>query len=234
MPKAIIDEFTSLPISRQQRYQLRKRRDGKCIRCGQPPAKDGNFCETHRQAHNVLIRELQRKRFDFKQRDYFSESYGFSFSVGRLLYNAANAYFETGRSSMSPTAASYNLRVALFLGFNAVEAYLKTVADQFEVRSRQTAPIDLRIEYLFRKLSKEPLDQTSSYWQEFKLALKLRDQLPQLGTRSRVDVGAVERALGSIRRLLNALHRGIYRSRGWEDGLPPLLTARDRILNVKN
>jgi hypothetical protein len=213
MPKAIIDEFTSLPISRQQRYQLRKRRDRKCIRCGEPVAKDGNFCETHRQAHNVLTRELQRKRYDFKHRDYHSESYGFSISVGRLLYNAAYAYFEAGRSCTSPTEASYNLRVALFLGFNAVDAYLSTVAEQFEVRSKQTtAPIDLRIEYLFRKLSTEPLDQTSSYWTEFKLALKLRDQLQHLSSRSRVDVGAIERALGSIRRILNTLNNGIYRS----------------------
>ena len=114
---------------------------------------------------------------------------------------------------MSPKEASYNLRIALFLGFNAVDAYLGTVADQFEVRFKQTnARIDLRIEYLFRKLSTEPLDQTSSYWQEFKLALELRDQLQHLSTRSRVDVGAIERALGSIRRLLNALNNGIYRS----------------------
>jgi hypothetical protein len=214
MPKAIIDEFTSLPISRQRRYQLRKHRDRKCIRCGQPAEEHGYFCETHRQVHNVLIRELQRKRFDFKHRDYYSESYGFSFSVGRLLYNAANAYFEAGRSCLSPTEASYNLRVALFLGFNAVDAYLRTVADQFEVRFKQTtAPVDVRIEYLFRRLSTEPLDQTSSYWKEFNLALKLRDQLQHLSTRSRVDVGAIERALGSIRGLLNALNSGIYRSR---------------------
>ncbi|HEV7745401.1 MAG TPA: hypothetical protein VGO56_10435 [Pyrinomonadaceae bacterium] len=213
MPKAIIDEFTSLPISRQQRYQLRKRRDRKCIRCGQPPVKEGNFCETHRQAHNVLTRELQRKRFDRKHRDYYSESYSFSFSAGRLLYNAANSYFESGRSCTSPTEASYDLRVALFLGFNAVEAYLRTVADQFEVRFKQTHHLDRRIEYLFRKLSTEPLDQTSSYWKDFKQALKLRDQLQQLRTRSGVDVGAIEQALGSIRRLLNALNSGIYRSR---------------------
>jgi hypothetical protein len=214
MPKAIIDEFTSLPISRQQRYQLRKRRDRKCIRCGQAVAKDGNFCETHRQAHNVLTRELQRKRFDFKHRDYYSESYGFSFSVGRLLYNAADAYFEAGRNCTSPTQASYNFRLAVFLGFNALEAYLRTVADQFEVRFKQTsAPIDMRIEYLFTKLSTEPLDQTSSYWKDFKLALELRDQLQRLSIRSRVDIRAIERALGSIRRLLNALHSGIYRTR---------------------
>ena len=213
MPKAIIDEFTSLPISRQRRYQLRKHRDRKCIRCGQPAENHGYFCETHRQVHNVMTRELQRKRFDIKRRDYYSESYGFSFSVGRLLYNAANSYFEAGRSCVSPTEASYHLRVALFLGFNAVEAYLRTVADQFEVRFRQTDHIDLKIEYLFRKLSTEPLDQTSSYWKDFKRALKLRDQLQPLRTRSRVDVDSTERALGSIRRLLNALNSGIYKSR---------------------
>jgi hypothetical protein len=214
MPKAIIDEFTSLPISRQRRYQLRKHRDRKCIRCGQPAEEHGYFCETHRQVHNVMTRELQRKRFDFKHRDYYSESYGFSFSIGRLLYEAANTYLEAGRSCLSPTEASYKLRVALVLGFNAVEAYLRTVSDQFEVRPSQTsAPLDKRIEHLFRSLSAEPLDQASEYWQEFKLTLKLRDQLQYLRSRSRVEVGAIERALASIRRLLNALNLGIYRSR---------------------
>ena len=88
------------------------------------------------------------------------------------------------------------LRVALVLGFNAVEAYVNTVSDQFEVRFSQTsAPLDKRIEHLFRSLSTEPLDQASSYWKEFKLALKLRDQLPHLRTRSRFDVGATEQAL---------------------------------------
>ena len=210
MPKAIIDEFASLPISRQRRYQLRKHRDRKCIRCGQPAAKHGYFCETHRQVHNVMTRELQRKRFDIKHRDYCSESYGFSFSIAQLLYNAANTHFEAGRSCLSPKEASYSLRMALVLGFSAVEAYLRTVSDQFEVRSSQTsAPLDKRIKHLFRSMSTEPLDQASSYWKEFKLALKLRDQLQHLRTRSRVEVGAIERGLGSIRRLLNALNSGV-------------------------
>jgi hypothetical protein len=160
-----------------------------------------------------MTRELQRKRFDIKRRDYYSESYGFSFSHGRLFYNAANTYFEAGRSCLSATEASYNLRVALLFGFSAVEAYLRTVSDQFEVRYSQTsAPLDKRIKHLFRSLSTEPLDEASSYWKEFKLALKLRDRLPPLRTRSHVDVEAIERALGSIRRLLNALNSGIYRS----------------------
>ncbi len=214
MPNVIIDEFTSLPISRQRRYQLRKHRDRKCIRCGQSAAKHGYFCETHRQVHNVMTRELQRKRFDIKHRVYYSESYSFSFSIAQLLYNAANTHFEAGRSCLSPTEASYSLRLALVLGFSAVEAYLRAVSDQFETCSSQTsAPLDKRIKHLFRSLSTEPLDQTCSYWKEFKLALKLRDQLQLLRIHSSVNVGAIERALGSIRRLLNALNSGIYRAR---------------------
>ena len=214
MPKAIIDELTSLPISRQRRYQLRKHRDRKCIRCGQPAVNQGYFCETHRQVHNVLTRELQRRRLDFKHRDYDSESYGFSFSYGRLAYDVANSYLEAARSNSSPTKTSEHLRVALVIGFTAVDAYLKTVADQFEVPSnKKKAPIDRKMKYLFRKFSTEHLDRASSSWNEFKLALKLRDELQRPRTPSRIDVTATERALGSIWSLLNTLNNDIYGSR---------------------
>lgn len=214
MPKAIIDELSGLPISRQRRYQLRKHRDRKCIRCGKPAANQGYFCETHRQVHNVLTRELQRRRLDFKRRDYDKESYGFSFSYGRLVYDVANAYLEAARSNSSPAKTSEHLRVALVIGFTAVDAYLKTVADQFEVSSnKKKAPIDRKMKYLFRKFSTEPLDNASSSWNEFKLALKLRDELRRPRTPSRIDVNAAERALGSIWNLLNTLNNDIYGSR---------------------
>ena len=214
MPKAIIDELTSLPISRQRRYQLRKHRDRKCIRCGQPAVNQGYFCETHRQVHNVLTRELQRRRLDFNHRVYDSESYGFSFSYGRLVYNVANTYLEAARSNSSPAKTSEHLRVALVIGFTAVDAYLKTVADQFDVPSnKKKAPIDRRMKYLFRKFSTESLDRASSSWNEFKLALKLRDELRRPRTPSCIDVTATERALGSIWSLLNTLNNDIYGSR---------------------
>jgi len=132
MPKAIIDELTSLPISRQRRYQLRKHRDRKCIRCGQPAVKQGYFCETHRQVHNVLTRELQRRRLDFKHRDYESESYGFSFSYGRQVYHVANTYLDAARSNASPTKTSEHLRVALVIGFTAVDVLIKAHALRVE------------------------------------------------------------------------------------------------------
>src|ERR1700754_1821465 len=172
MPKAIIDELSNLPISRQRRYQLRKHRDRKCIRCGQPAVNQGYFCETHRQVHNVFTRELQRRRLDFKHRDYDSESYAFSFSQGRLFYDVANTYLEAARNNSSPAKTSEHLRVALVIGFTAVDAYLRSVGDQFEMPANQKAArIDKRMKYLFRKFSTEPLDQASSSWNEFKLAL---------------------------------------------------------------
>ena len=105
MPKPIIDDIASLPISRQRRYQLRKHRDRRCIRCGQQAVNEGYFCETHRQVHNVLTRELRRKRFDSNHRDYGRESYGFSFSSGRLFYDTANSYLESGRRKSSAEEA---------------------------------------------------------------------------------------------------------------------------------
>lgn len=208
MPKLIDDEISSLPISRQRRYQLRKRRDRKCIRCGQDAVKQGYFCETHRQVHNVLTREMRRKRFDSQSRVHDSESYGFSFSAGRLLCDRASSYLEAARRKSSPAEASEYIRVALVIGFSALEAYLRAVADQFEMRSLETAaPLDKRIEYLFRKLSTVPLDHTSSVWKEFKLALKLRDEFEY------IDISAAKRSLDSIWSLLNTLHAGIYGSR---------------------
>lgn len=130
------------------------------------------------------------------------------------MYDRANGYLHSGRGKSSPEEASEHFRVALVIGFTAVEAYLRSVTDQFEVRFKETtAPLDKRIEYLFRKLSTEPLDHDCSAWKEFKLALKLRDEFERPGNRSRIDISAAERALESIWSLLNSLNAGIYGSR---------------------
>ena len=35
-PHKIQDEFTDLPISNRRKYQMRRKRDGLCVTCGQP------------------------------------------------------------------------------------------------------------------------------------------------------------------------------------------------------
>lgn len=43
--KSIQDEFTNLSISRQRKWQLRKRKEGRCEVCGDVAVDDR--CETH-------------------------------------------------------------------------------------------------------------------------------------------------------------------------------------------
>jgi hypothetical protein len=63
MRKPIKDEFTHLKVSRQRKYQLRKRRDHRCMHCGQPAVRSGRCLK-----HLVEAREWQRKRHGLKRR----------------------------------------------------------------------------------------------------------------------------------------------------------------------
>ena len=70
MGKPIKDEFAALRVSRQWRYQLRMRRDGRCIICGDPVVS-GLMCLDHM----VKARERQRKRLGLKRRHHNALSY---------------------------------------------------------------------------------------------------------------------------------------------------------------
>ena len=54
--KKIIDEFTELPISRQQKWQLRRAKEGRCVICGQP-----KVTAWHCLKHAIANREWARK-----------------------------------------------------------------------------------------------------------------------------------------------------------------------------
>jgi hypothetical protein len=63
MSKAIKDEFMGLPLSKQRKYQLRMKRDGRCVMCGEA-AVGGVFCLNHM----VENRERERRRGGLKRR----------------------------------------------------------------------------------------------------------------------------------------------------------------------
>ena len=63
MGKRIKDEFSKLRISRQYRYQLRMKRDRRCIICGEPAVTKWK-CLTHM----VDARERQRQKLGLKRR----------------------------------------------------------------------------------------------------------------------------------------------------------------------
>lgn len=60
MPKAITDEYSSLPISTQRRYQLRHKRDGLCIRC-QARAVNRDFCAIHAEQKYRWAQALRKR-----------------------------------------------------------------------------------------------------------------------------------------------------------------------------
>ncbi|HWH71444.1 MAG TPA: hypothetical protein VNT26_18860 [Candidatus Sulfotelmatobacter sp.] len=77
MRKPIKDEFTDLPISRQRKYQMRMKRDGRCTECGEP-AQLGSRC----LKHLVKARERQRKQRGLKRR-YNTLSYKLQAKQGK-------------------------------------------------------------------------------------------------------------------------------------------------------
>jgi hypothetical protein len=66
----IQDEFSSMPISRQRKYQLRRQRDSQCTECGEPTA-EGSRC----LKHLIKARERQRTKRGLKRRYYNTLSY---------------------------------------------------------------------------------------------------------------------------------------------------------------
>ena len=75
----IKDEFTKLKISRQRKYQLRMKRDRRCVECGEP-VMAGSRC----LKHLVEARERERKKRGIKGRYRNTLSYRLEAQVKAL------------------------------------------------------------------------------------------------------------------------------------------------------
>ena len=64
MPKIISDKFSKLKISRQRKWQLRRKAAGLCVRCGDK-AVVGDHC----LKHAIAKRERARKQFGCKRKN---------------------------------------------------------------------------------------------------------------------------------------------------------------------
>jgi len=60
LPKIIKDQFTALPLTRQQRYQARQRAKGRCPNCGRKSVKGKAYCKFHRAMRAYRWKELER------------------------------------------------------------------------------------------------------------------------------------------------------------------------------
>jgi len=61
--QTIKDEFSDLPVSRQRKLQLRWKRDGRCVSCGNPKEHSGYV---HCTACLDKVLGRQRAKFGFK------------------------------------------------------------------------------------------------------------------------------------------------------------------------
>lgn len=57
--KLIQDKFTSMRVSRQRRYQLRKEAAGLCRICGDVCARKQVYCPTHLEKQRILCRKVK-------------------------------------------------------------------------------------------------------------------------------------------------------------------------------
>src|SRR5471030_3172605 len=94
----IYDEFSDrTDLSRQRRLQLRRVREGLCVRC-QRRAVTGLYCETHQRQINVQRRELWHKKHPESRRWKNAKSY----QVGSQANSNATATDESsGRTDIS-------------------------------------------------------------------------------------------------------------------------------------
>ena len=64
MAKLIQDEFTSMRISRQRRYQMRREKAGLCRICGDVCAKGQVYCPEHLEKQRMLCRKTKSASLD--------------------------------------------------------------------------------------------------------------------------------------------------------------------------
>ena len=77
--RKIEDDFSELRISRQRKYQLRMRRAGRCMKCGELAAGESKFC----LKHLLWSRESRRERSGAKRRRRTTLSYQLEKAVDR-------------------------------------------------------------------------------------------------------------------------------------------------------
>jgi hypothetical protein len=64
MPRRIKDPFSNLPVSRQRKYQLRKKEDGLCTNCGSQESVTAYHCLDCA----IKARDRQHKRLNCKRK----------------------------------------------------------------------------------------------------------------------------------------------------------------------
>jgi len=155
----------------------------------------------------------------------------------RQLLEEAKRFLEKAKSTDDPGQSAY-LHAALTLGVCALEAHVNSVCDDFLTRSELTIldrailaeknyelkngefklterlkiyRLEDRIEFLFRRFSKTPIDKQSGWWEQLQATFLARNSLSHPKSISALTCPAVERALQSVIDALKALYKAVYK-----------------------
>ena len=155
----------------------------------------------------------------------------------RQLLEEAKRFLEKAKGTGDPGQSAY-LHAALTLGVCSLEAHVNSVCDDFLTRGdlsvldrsilsernyqlldgefKITDQLKMhrlqdRMEFLFRRFSKNPLDKRSSWWGQLQAAFFARNSLSHPKAISNLTCSAVERALQSVIDALEALYKAVYK-----------------------
>lgn len=154
------------------------------------------------------------------------------------LLEEAKRFLELAEETGSQIGTIAYLHAALMLGFSSLEAHINAIAADFvgsqslsvheqgllqekEVKlshgdfeltsALKMSRLEDRIEFLHFKFTGNPVDRNTPWWNDFKAAAKLRNELTHPRGTPSITVQSVGRALQAILDTLNAVYKAVYR-----------------------
>lgn len=154
------------------------------------------------------------------------------------LLEEAKWFLEKAKACSDAKAEAAYLHAALLLSFCALEAHVNSIGEEFSIRpdlsahekglmleqevkleagnfqvkpSLKIARLEDRIEFLFAKFSVKPLDRSSTWWGQLKVATDLRNQLTHAKSIPAISEATVRSATQAIIDTLDALYQAIYK-----------------------
>ena len=170
----------------------------------------------------------------------------------RQLLEEAKRFLEKAKGTQEPGQSAY-LHAALTIGVCALEAHVSSVCDDFLTRSDLNVldrsilsernyqlnngefeiterlkmyRLEDRIEFLFRRFSRTPIDKQSSWWGQLQATFAVRNSLSHPKSVSTLTCPVVERALQSLVDALEALYQAVYKK-----AFPPQARGLDSTLD---
>ncbi|MFH1931888.1 MAG: hypothetical protein ABIN18_09905 [Pseudomonadota bacterium] len=155
------------------------------------------------------------------------------------LFEEAKCFLEKAKHETDEKGKMAYLHAALLIGFSSLEAHINAIAEEkitvheelsvleesillekeFYLKNGSFTLTDTlkmyrlteRIEFLYSKFSKIPLDKSKSFWEQIKVGLRIRNDLVHPKEQFILSERSIETALEGILSLLDDLYIALYK-----------------------